>query len=745
MLALYGCGRQAEALETYRDVRQVLIAQFGVEPGPELRRLHDAVLQQEVAIAPRDAPGPSRELAGAAPGAHRARRVRFNVPLAAAHFAGRSAELDAIDEALGVADRAVVTQAITGVGGVGKSLLAARYVQQHAHEYDIVAWIRAEDGGVTDLSELAAALGLPVRPMTPAERAAATVRWLGGCDERWLLVLDNVVAPEQLRDCCPSPGNGRVIVTTRDCGISQFGPVLRLDVFQEQISVEYLLARAERGADRDGATRLARALGGLPLALSHAGAYCAAGTSFDDYLELLRALPAADLFDSHPEVSYAQTVASTWQASMQVAEREAALAREVLAMAAYLAPDAIPRELFDVLLDDATDAATRKRLLDAFNALHRLSLAEVHDTEVSVHRLLQKIIRDDPVLSADETGHTHALAAVAAAFPDNHNQPQTWPQSERLLPHVIAIAATRDTLDEAGQRLVTLLNTATDYLLRADPGPRAVDMATRASTSAQRILGPEHPETLRAHANLAGCYREAGRITEAIELGEQVVADCQRILGPKHPGTLRARGSLVVSYREAGRITEAIELGERVVADCQRILGPEHHNTLSASMILGFCYVDAGRTTDALELGQRVVADSHRVLGPMHPTTLSAGVILAGSYGNAGRITEAIAVGERVLADSERVLGPEHPGTLRARGSLAISYEQAGRTAEAIDLCERVLADSERVLGPEHPGTSRARGRLAISRERARRAAEANDLGKRALAQQRAGPSADAR
>jgi hypothetical protein len=111
---------------------------------------------------------------------------------------------------------------------------------------------------------------------------------------------------------------------------------------------------------------LARALSFLPLALSHAGAYCAAGTSFGEYLQLLEALPAAELFDDHPEVFYAQTVASTWQVSIQAAEREAPLARKVLAMAAHLAPDAIPRELFEVLLDDASTAAARKRLLDAF-------------------------------------------------------------------------------------------------------------------------------------------------------------------------------------------------------------------------------------------------------------------------------------------------------------------------------------------------------------------------------------------
>ena len=55
MLALYRCGRQADALETYRRARAALVEQIGVEPGPELRTLHEAILRQDPAL---DAPAP---------------------------------------------------------------------------------------------------------------------------------------------------------------------------------------------------------------------------------------------------------------------------------------------------------------------------------------------------------------------------------------------------------------------------------------------------------------------------------------------------------------------------------------------------------------------------------------------------------------------------------------------------------------------------------------------------------------
>jgi len=78
---------------------------------------------------------------------------------------------------------------------------------------------------------------------------------------------------------------------------------------------------------------------------------------------------------------------------------------------------------------------------------------------------------------------------------------------------------------------------------------------------------------------LAASYRAARRIAEAIQLGERVLTDSERILGPEHPDTLRARMLLAASYRGAGRTDEAIELQEQVLAPplCQCSLSRFQH------------------------------------------------------------------------------------------------------------------------------------------------------------------------
>ena len=135
----------------------------------------------------------------------------------------------------------------------------------------------------------------------PVDKCAEhALRELASCDERWLLVLDNLTSPDQLASCCPSSGNGRVLVTTRDRAIDQFAPLLAVDVFDEPTAIDYLLTRTGRPDEREAARRGAAALGRLPLALTHAGAYCAHGTSLDDYLDLLETLPPRVMFAKAP-------------------------------------------------------------------------------------------------------------------------------------------------------------------------------------------------------------------------------------------------------------------------------------------------------------------------------------------------------------------------------------------------------------------------------------------------------------
>ena len=120
MLALYRCGRQAEALDSYREARDRLVEEIGVEPGPELRRLHEAILQQDASLHPEPTPEPELPVeldAAAAP------------PLV-----GRTEELAWLEERWEQVQRGTgLLVTLTGQRGIGKTRLAAELAGE-AHE-----------------------------------------------------------------------------------------------------------------------------------------------------------------------------------------------------------------------------------------------------------------------------------------------------------------------------------------------------------------------------------------------------------------------------------------------------------------------------------------------------------------------------------------------------------------------------------------------------------------------------------
>ncbi|MDX6454592.1 MAG: hypothetical protein QOD48_699 [Gaiellaceae bacterium] len=166
MLALYRSGRQAEALETFQEARRVLADELGLEPGPELRRLQEAILAHDPAIA-------------AVPVA---RRRRGNLPAPVTSFVGREKELGQVTALLH--EHRLVT--LTGPPGVGKSRLAVETARSLEPEFPDGIWLVdfARAGGADDAVRLLAH-AVDARGSDPLARVSSRLR-----DADALVVLD---------------------------------------------------------------------------------------------------------------------------------------------------------------------------------------------------------------------------------------------------------------------------------------------------------------------------------------------------------------------------------------------------------------------------------------------------------------------------------------------------------------------------------------------------------------------------
>ena len=270
MLALYRSGRQADALEIFQEARRVLSDELGLEPGPELRRLQEAILAQDATIAALPA----------------GRRRRGNLPAPATSFVGRDDELAEVAALLH--EHRLVT--LTGPPGVGKSRLAVETARSLEPEFPDGIWIvdfGRVGGGEGDAVRLLADV-LEVRGNDPLARVASRLRHASA-----LLVLDACehVLEEAARiasTVLAESARMRVLATSREAlhlvGEARTA-VAPLDIrasgdTSRSAAVELFLERARAarpGFEADGeavalAAEIARRVDGLPLALELAAA-----------------------------------------------------------------------------------------------------------------------------------------------------------------------------------------------------------------------------------------------------------------------------------------------------------------------------------------------------------------------------------------------------------------------------------------------------------------------------------------
>lgn len=214
-----------------------------------------------------------------------------NLPERVRLFVGRERELARLDEAFGDTG-GVVVQAVHGLGGIGKSTLAARWGSGRTDAYNPVWWVTAETPSDVEsgLADLAVALQPALRDALSREALhELAVQWLSSHDG-WLLVLDNVSDPADVKPLLGRATGGRFLITTRRAtGWHGIAESLSLDVLELTQAVQ-LFGRIHGGPAVD-VEELCGELGCLPLAVEQAAAYCVeARISPRAYLDLLASL-----------------------------------------------------------------------------------------------------------------------------------------------------------------------------------------------------------------------------------------------------------------------------------------------------------------------------------------------------------------------------------------------------------------------------------------------------------------------
>lgn len=626
----------------------------------------------------------------------RAPRGLSNLPQPAnPRFVGRAEEISRLDASLR-SGTGVITQAVHGLGGVGKSALALQYAHQRHADYSIVWWIPADN-----FDTITASLGSLATQLNPHLAAAALTgdsnyEWALGwlqAHSNWLLIFDNASDPRDLAPVIGRLRNGHHLITTRlATGWHQLATrPLRLDVLPPEAASDLLLAITGEDATgaRSSVDSLVAELGYLPLAVEQAAAYIHQNAlSSERYLDLLRNYPSRMFATPAGGGENERTVARVWSLTLERIAESSRLAVRILGLMAWFAPENIPRDLVLEFQQDPLSTAEALGLLNAY------SMITMDAESISMHRLVQAIARTserDIANAGDESLYRRSAQMLKSAFPiDPVGNVTGWSRWHELAPHAEALISLT-TPDLYCQEILDVLHEYARFLSGQSQQTAALAKAAMSVDVAEALYGDSHLKTLSMRNNLANTYAMARMHKEAIEIHERVLIDRERLLGPRHPATLATKNNLANSYLGHGDGELANKKLQEVANGREELLGPDHPDTLASRNTLGNSFRNLGQPRKAIEILSRVVSDRERVLGSDSRATLTSKYNLAYSYAADGQHEAAFQMLRTVYDARIRVLGADHQDTLFTCAYLVELMNASGNAEGAVELLEQAL------------------------------------------------------
>ncbi|MEU0413623.1 tetratricopeptide repeat protein [Streptomyces griseorubiginosus] len=689
-------------------------------------------------------------------------------------FVGRTAQLEALDAAFAAPGGVVL--AVSGLGGVGKSSLVARWATTRASAR-VRWWVTADTSAALDagLAALARALQPSLTQLPGELQTERAMQWLGSQGD-WLLVLDNVDDPARIHPFIDRiSGSGQVLVTTRRAtGWHHLATTIPLDVFSPDESADLFIRILNVPHDPPNidVSTLCAELGHLAMAVEQAASYCAeTDTRASSYLRMLAESPAQMFVDTAEGGDLEKTIARTWRITLGRLT-DTPLAGDILRILAWYGPEGIPR---DVLSHLGPEPAVTK----AVGRLIAYSMITSSAGTLFVHRLVQTVARtpdaDDPHRHPSDVKRACTLATEALHKALSQVMNPGWLQrSQLLLSHVLALAE-HSPAEEDIPAAVTLFDNAGKLLRYYGMTRAAAGLLRRVVIDRVRLHGEDAPETLISRHDLAGTYEAAGDLDNAITLWEDTLSDSVRTLGEGSILTVACTNSLAMAYKTRGDVERAITLLEPVVeyamivrgdddatltmqnnlaliyeesGDLERAIalldqtleesrwfrGRNHRHTLEVANNLAVAYKEAGDLGRAIRLLEENLEATTQALGDENPDSLSCRVNLAGAYEAAGELDQAISIYEQALVDYARVFPRDHPHIFLCRENLSGAYLAAGDVDRAIVIYEQLLADRERVLPEDHPDVFVSQHDLAYAYLVAGHLGQALPLLKRTLA-----------
>ena len=638
------------------------------------------------------------------------------------NFTGRRSLLNQLRDAIGSGLNTALT-AISGLAGVGKTQLAVEYAYHYGNEYELIWWLRSDDSATlaADYAGLAAKLNLPEKNETEQHRIVDAVRTWLETNSNWLLIFDNASDRSLVSKYVPQGRSGHVLITSRNPVWGNLALPLTIPLLSEPEAVSFLLKRTG-SKDEKAATELAELLGYLPLALEQAGAYVEeTGRTLSYYLNLFRTNQSL-LLGRPSQATEHSSVAATWRLSLEEIKRQSPAAADLLSLFAFFAADNIPlkiigeeahRDHLPELPESLRNVMANAVALDeAVMLLRKYSLVTVHDDEVSVHRLVQTVVRDQLAENDIKIWIRLVGGLLNCAFPRYAADFDTWPQSDRLLSHVLRLFENAETAQLKWFELAKLLHVVSQYFETRAEYDRAQEYSERALGLIESLYGSESERHVAVLGTLGNISDARGEWERAQSCYERALSISEGLYGKEDPRNQIPAHNLGSFLRTRGRLEEARPLLEFAFSAATDSEEPNFAGVVSRANALASLREAQGDSESANELYGLALEIARRIYGPDDPQLLESLNNQATSWSEHGNSQQAIPLFEEALRICREAYRTSHPMLGEIYCNFAHALRGTGDTLQAREYSETALEIFKATLAPDHPAFSRALNNL---------------------------------
>ena len=257
---------------------------------------------------------------------------------------------------------------------------------------------------------------------------------------------------------------------------------------------------------------------------------------------------------------------------------------------------------------------------------------------------------------------------------------------------------------------------------------KSAEFKARALEVAETIFEKNHATIAVRQSNLASVYSHLGHYEQAAQLFETVLKSTEKNFGIDHPTVSVSRSNLATVYINLGRYEQAAQLLETALQSAEKSFGNDHPTVVVLQSNLANVYRNLGRYEQAAQLLETALQSTEKNFGNDHPTVAVRQSNLANVYRNLGRYEQAAQLLETALQNDLKNFGNEHPNVAVSQSNLANVYSDLGRYEQAAQLLETALQCAEKNFGNDHPTVAVNQNNLAIVYYNVGRNAEAKTL-----------------